>query len=94
MNGAPDEAVLDAVASEAAWMEDLLVRLVEAPTVLGAEEEGQEIDAGSVLRLRPAAPQRLAGRRSPALGGWRLAVRSGMSGASVTSSPTGPRGVG
>ena len=42
-----DAEVLDAVAAEAGWMEDLLVRLVEAPTVLGAEEEGQAIMAGA-----------------------------------------------
>ena len=40
---ARDGAILDAVAAEAGWMEDLLVRLVEAPTVLGEEEAGQEI---------------------------------------------------
>jgi acetylornithine deacetylase len=34
-----------AVAAEAAWMEDLLVRLVEAPTVLGNEEPGQVVMA-------------------------------------------------
>ena len=38
-----DEAVLATVAAEADWMEDLLVRLVEAPTVLGAEEAGQQV---------------------------------------------------
>jgi acetylornithine deacetylase len=38
-----DAEVLDAVAGEAGWMEDLLVRLVEAPTVLGAEEQGQRL---------------------------------------------------
>ena len=38
-----DEAVLAAVAAEAGWMEDLLVRLVGVPTVLGAEEAGQQI---------------------------------------------------
>ena len=38
-----DEAVLAAIGSEADWMEDLLVRLVEAPTVLGNEEPGQEV---------------------------------------------------
>jgi acetylornithine deacetylase len=38
-----DAEVLDAVAAETGWMEDLLVRLVEAPTVLGAEEEGQRL---------------------------------------------------
>jgi acetylornithine deacetylase len=38
-----DAEVLDAVAAEAGWMEDLLARLVEAPTVLGAEEEGQRL---------------------------------------------------
>jgi len=38
-----DEVVLEAVAAEAGWMEDLLVRLVEVPTTLGNEEPGQEI---------------------------------------------------
>jgi acetylornithine deacetylase len=38
-----DEALLAAVAVEQGWMEDLLVRLVEAPTVLGDEEPGQQI---------------------------------------------------
>ena len=38
-----DETILEAVAAEAGWMEDLLVRLVEAPTTLGNEEPGQEI---------------------------------------------------
>jgi acetylornithine deacetylase len=38
-----DAEVLDAVAEQADWMEDLLARLVEAPTVLGAEEEGQRL---------------------------------------------------
>jgi len=38
-----DGAVLAAVAAEAGWMEDLLVRLVRVPTVLGAEEAGQQI---------------------------------------------------
>jgi acetylornithine deacetylase len=38
-----DAEVLDAVAAEAGWMEGLLVRLVEAPTVLGDEERGQAV---------------------------------------------------
>src|SRR5215203_3735633 len=38
-----DETILEAVATEAGWMEDLLVRLVEAPTTLGNEEPGQAI---------------------------------------------------
>ena len=42
-----DEAILDAVAAEAGWMEDLLVRLVEAPTTLGNEEPGQKIVEGA-----------------------------------------------
>jgi acetylornithine deacetylase len=42
-----DAEVLDAVAAEQAWMEDLLVRLVEAPTVLGHEEAGQAIMAAA-----------------------------------------------
>jgi hypothetical protein len=35
-----DEHVLTAVGAEQAWMEDLLVRLVEAPTTLGDEDPG------------------------------------------------------
>jgi acetylornithine deacetylase len=35
----------DAVAAEAAWMEDLLAQLVAAPTVLGSEEAGQAVMA-------------------------------------------------
>jgi acetylornithine deacetylase len=38
-----DEAILEAVAAEAGWMEDLLCRLVEVPTVLGDEEAGQVV---------------------------------------------------
>jgi acetylornithine deacetylase len=39
----PDEPILEAVAAEAGWMEDLLFRLVGAPTTLGDEEVGQAI---------------------------------------------------
>jgi acetylornithine deacetylase len=54
-----DAEVLAAVAAEAGWMEDLLVRLVEAPTVLGAEEPGQQVmeeafaDCGLEVRSVP-----------------------------------------
>ena len=54
-----DAEVLDAVAGEADWMEDLLVRLVEAPTMLGAEEVGQRLmedafrDCGLAVRSVP-----------------------------------------
>lgn len=50
-----DEAVLAAVAAEAGWMEDLLVRLVEVPTELGNEEAGQEIveEAFAACGLEP-----------------------------------------
>ncbi len=44
-----DEALLDAVATEAGWMEELLTRLVEAPTVLGAEEAGQAVMESAFL---------------------------------------------
>ncbi len=40
-----DGAILEAISGESEWMESLLVRLVEAPTVLGNEEAGQEIMA-------------------------------------------------
>ncbi|WP_210493153.1 ArgE/DapE family deacylase [Patulibacter sp. SYSU D01012] len=39
------DALDEAVAAQAAWMEDLLVELVAAPTVLGAEEAGQAVMA-------------------------------------------------
>jgi len=54
-----DAEVLDAVAGEAGWMEDLLVALVEAPTMLGAEEQGQRLmedafrDCGLAVRSVP-----------------------------------------
>ena len=86
-----DAEVLDAVAGETGWMEDLLVALVEAPTVLGAEEEGQRVmeeafrDCGLEPRDVPLdadALRRAEGRRrSP-----------GTSTASATSSPTGRAG--
>jgi acetylornithine deacetylase len=68
-----DAEVLDAVAGEAEWMEDLLVRLVEAPTVLGAEEQGQRLmeeafrDCGLEVRSVPldAAALRSAPGASP-----------------------------
>jgi acetylornithine deacetylase len=39
------ERILAAVAAEQEWMEDLLVRLVEAPTTLGGEDAGQAVMA-------------------------------------------------
>jgi acetylornithine deacetylase len=68
-----DAEVLDAVAGEAEWMEDLLVRLVEAPTVLGAEEQGQRLmedafrDCGLDVRSVPldAGALRAAAGASP-----------------------------
>jgi acetylornithine deacetylase len=44
----PSGAAIDAaVAAEQEWMEDLLVALVEAPTLLGSEEPGQAIMAAA-----------------------------------------------
>jgi acetylornithine deacetylase len=68
-----DAEVLAAVAGEAEWMEDLLVRLVEAPTVLGAEEQGQRLmedafrDCGLDVRSVPldAGALRAAAGASP-----------------------------
>ena len=67
-----DAEVLDAVAAEAGWMEDLLVRLVEAPTVLGAEEAGQVVmeEAWRDCGLAP---------RSVALDAERLRAAAGAS---------------
>jgi acetylornithine deacetylase len=41
--GAADEAILQAVAEQAEWMNALLADLVRAPTTLGSEEPGQAI---------------------------------------------------
>jgi len=51
-----DAAVADAIAAEAGYMEELLARLVEAPTLLGNEEPGQELmrEAFRELGLEPA----------------------------------------
>ena len=50
-----DEEIQAAIAAEVPAMEDLLVRLVEAPTLLGAEAPGQEImrEAFAELGLSP-----------------------------------------
>ena len=50
-----DEEILGAIAAEATWMEELLVRLVEAPTLLGHEAAGQAVmrDAFTQLGLEP-----------------------------------------
>jgi acetylornithine deacetylase len=60
-----DDEVLEAVAAEAGWMEELLVALVEAPTVLGDEEAGQAVieaawrDCGLEPRSLPLDAARL-----------------------------------
>jgi acetylornithine deacetylase len=46
-----DEELVAAVAAEHDWMEELLRRLVEAPTVLGNEEPGQAIMAEALGEL-------------------------------------------
>ncbi len=50
-----DEEILAAIAAERAWMEELLVRLVEAPTLLGQEAAGIAVmrDAYAELGLEP-----------------------------------------
>lgn len=50
-SSADDAELLAAVAAEAVWMEELLRRLVEAPTLLGNEEPGQELMAGAFREL-------------------------------------------
>jgi acetylornithine deacetylase len=42
-----DAEVLEAVAAQRRWMEDLLERLVRAPTTLGQEDAGQSVMAGA-----------------------------------------------
>jgi acetylornithine deacetylase len=50
-----DQEILAAIAAERAWMEELLVRLVEAPTLLGQEAAGIAVmrDAYAELGLEP-----------------------------------------
>ena len=45
--GPTDAAIAAAVAAEADWMEDVLTRLVAAPTMLGNEEPGQAVMEGA-----------------------------------------------
>ncbi len=72
----PDEAILAAVTAEADWMEDLLVRLVQAPTVLGAEEAGQEVmetafsDCGLEARSVPLDAESLRAADGASPFGW------------------------
>jgi acetylornithine deacetylase len=46
-----DAAIMDAVAAEAAWGEELLVRLVAQPSVLGNEEGAQAVVAEALREL-------------------------------------------
>jgi acetylornithine deacetylase len=50
-----DDQILGAIAAERSWMEELLVKLVEAPTLLGHEAPGQAVmrDAFVELGLDP-----------------------------------------
>ena len=75
-----DEAILDAVAAEAGWMEDLLVRLVEAPTTLGDEEAGQRIMEQAFADCGLEPRNVLPGRGSTAQRGGRLTVFVGCEG--------------
>jgi acetylornithine deacetylase len=74
-----DDEVLEAVAAESAWMEDLLVRLVEAPTVLGAEEPGQAImeaafaECGLAPRSVPLDADALRAARGSSPFSWDVA---------------------
>jgi acetylornithine deacetylase len=74
-----DEAVLAAVAAEAGWMEDLLVRLVGAPTVLGNEEAGQRImeeafsESGLETRGVPLDAEALRAARGASPFSWEVA---------------------
>ena len=53
--GPEDGEILEAIEAESVWMEELLVRLIEAPTTLGDEEPGQAImdEAFRELALKP-----------------------------------------
>jgi acetylornithine deacetylase len=53
--GTADREIVGAIEAEAAWMADLLERLVEAPTVLHEEEPGQQVvrEALRELDLEP-----------------------------------------
>jgi acetylornithine deacetylase len=46
-----DARILEAIAEQTSWMTDLLVRLVQAPTMLGNEEEGQRIVVHALREL-------------------------------------------
>ena len=84
-----------AVAAEAAYMEDVLCRLIEAPTTLGNEEPGQEVMRDGVAGDRARARRPAARRGDAARASGGLAVLVGRLRQSGTSSPTGvPAGEG
>ena len=76
-----DEEILAAVAAEAGWMEDLLVRLVEAPTVLGHEEAGQQVmedawrDCGLEPRSLPLDAERIRAAQGSSPFSWDVSAK-------------------
>lgn len=89
-----DQAVLRAVAAESEWMEDLLCRLVEAPTVLGAEEAGQEVmeeafaDCGLDVRSLPLDAEALRAATGASPFTWDVSGKRNV----VADWPTGGNG--
>ncbi len=89
-----DGTLLDAVAAEAGWMEDLLARLVEAPTILGEEEAGQRIMeealAGCDLKVRsvPLDPDALRAAEGASPFSWDVSGKRNI----VADWPAGGRG--
>ncbi len=81
-----DAEVLDAVAAESGWMEDLLERLVAAPTVLGEEEAGQALmegafrDCGLATRSVPLDAEALRGAEGASPFSWDVAGKRSVVG--------------
>jgi len=73
-----DAEVLGAVAAQADWMEELLVDLVEAPTVLGQEESGQAVierawrDCGLEPRSVPLDAERIRAAEGASPFAWSV----------------------
>jgi acetylornithine deacetylase len=81
-----DDEVLGAVAAQSGWMEDLLARLVAAPTVLGEEEPGQALmeaafrDCGLETRSVPLDADALRGAAGASPFSWDVAGKRSVVG--------------
>ncbi len=92
-----DEPILGAIAAERTWMEDLLVRLVETPTLLGQEAAGQAVMRDAFLELGlealdlPLDPEALRGHPGASPFSWDVAGKANVVAAWPAAEPADGR---